>query len=347
MVQIAQQAGVSLSTVSRVLNKSVRVAPAKRTAVLSAVQTLGYRPYVIAQELASGHSRAIGVLCEEISNPFQSRLLRGVELGLRGSGYYPLFASGEQPAEQAQALDMLLTHRAEALILIGSGIPDADVVAIANRVPTLAVARVVSGLEHRSARVQNREGAYKATRHLLELGHERIAHITGRPQHADALARREGYEQALADAGIARDPALVREGDFEEESGLRAAEALVQSRKRFTAIFAGNDQMAFGAGLALLRRGLRIPDDVSIVGFDDQPSAAYTWPPLTTVRQPAVEMGIAAAASLVNELSGRFFALPSFEAHLVLRESTGRATARAAAPAAGLMPRRSSRASSS
>jgi LacI family transcriptional regulator len=325
MQEIAQQAGVSLSTVSRVLSRTVRVAPAKRSAVLSAVETLGYRPYAIAQELASGHSRAVGVLCDEISNPFQGRLLKGVELGLRGSGYYPLFASGALPAEQAQALDMLLSHRAEALILIGGRIPDRDVVQIAERVPTLAVARLVRGLEHRSARVQNREGAYQATRHLLDLGHARVAHITGRPQHADALARRDGYEQALADAGIEPDPSLVREGDFEEESGLRAADALLQSARRFTAIFAGNDQMALGAGLALLRRGLRIPADVSIVGFDDQPSAAYTWPPLTTVRQPAVEMGMAAAVSLVNELKGGLFALPSFEARLVVRASTARA----------------------
>lgn len=327
MVEIAQRAGVSLSTVSRVLSKTVRVAPAKRTAVLSAVETLGYRPYVIAQELASGHSRAIGVLCEEISNPFQCRLLKGVDLGLRGSGYYPLFASGEQPAEQAQALDRLLAHRAEALILIGGRMPDEEVAEIAERVPTLAVARTVRGLEHRSARSQNREGAYKATRHLLDLGHSRIAHITGRPQHADSIARREGYEQAMADAGIAACDWLVREGDFEEESGLRAAEALLQSGTTFTAIFTANDQMAFGAGLALLRRGLRIPGEVSIVGFDDQPSAAYAWPPLTTVRQPAVEMGMAAATSLVNELQGGSFSLPCFETQLVLRSSTAPVTA--------------------
>jgi len=322
MVEIAQRAGVSLSTVSRVLSKTVRVAPAKRTAVLSAVATLDYRPHVIAQELASGHSRAIGVLCEEISNPFHCRLLKGVELGLRGSGYYPLFASGEQPAEQTRALDRLLAHRTEALILVGGTMPDDEVAEIAERVPTLAVARTVRGLEHRSARLQNREGAYQATRHLLDLGHRHIAHITGRPQHADSVARREGYEQAMSEVGVPERDWLVREGDFEEESGLRAAEALLRAEAKFTAIFTANDQMAFGAGLALLRRGLRVPGEVSIVGFDDQPSAAYAWPPLTTVRQPAVEMGMAAATSLLNELQGGSFALPSFETQLVVRSST-------------------------
>ena len=126
----------------------------------------------------------------------------------------------------------------------------------------------------------------------------------------------------MSEAGVPERDWIVREGDFEEESGLRATEALLRAEAKFTAIFTANDQMAFGAGLALLRRGLRIPGEVSIVGFDDQPSAAYAWPPLTTVRQPAVEMGMAAATSLLNELRGGSFALPCFETQLVVRSST-------------------------
>jgi LacI family transcriptional regulator len=171
-------------------------------------------------------------------------------------------------------------------------------------------------------RVENHEGAYKATRHLRDLGHTRIAHITGLPWHGDAIARRAGYEKALVDTGMAVDPALVVEGDFEEQSGLAGTEQLLKAGVRFTAIFAGNDQIAFGAGLALLRHGLRVPRDVSIIGFDDQPSAAYTWPPLTTIRQPAVEMGIATARALLDELRGRSFVQPTFHTDLVLRAST-------------------------
>jgi LacI family transcriptional regulator len=323
MLQIARRAGVSLSTVSRVLSNTVPVTADKRTAVLSAVETLGYRPHLIAQELASGHSRAIGVLCEGMANAFQSLILRGVELGLLGSGYYPTFVSRAQPAEQTEALAMLLAHRAEALVMIGCRMPDEDVLRIAARVPFLAVARSIPGLEGRCLRVKNRDGAASAVRHLIGLGHRRIAHITGIPRHPDAIDRREGYVAALAAAGIPRSAALVREGEWDESSGQRCTEALLDAGTRFTAMFAGNDQMAFGAGLALLRRGLRVPQDVSIVGFDDLPSTAYTWPPLTTVRQPALEMGTAAAKAVVAELRGERLVLPTVDATLVLRDSTG------------------------
>jgi LacI family transcriptional regulator len=322
MRDIALQAGVSLSTVSRVLNNAVPVAPEKRTAVLTAVQNLHYRPNVLAQELARGRSQAVGVLPQGISNPFFGRLLKGVERGLSGSGYYPLFASGEQPVEELQALDLLLSHRIDALILMGGHIADEDLVGLARRLPIVAVGRTVRGLEHRCLRVENREGAYKATRHLLDLGHTRIAHITGLIRNGDSIARLEGYEKALADAGIPRDPDLVVEGDFEEQSALVGTQRLLDAGVRFTAVFASNDQMASGAGLALLRRGLRVPQDVSLVGFDDHPSAAYTWPPLTTVRQPTVEMGVAAARALLQELQGQGFVLPTFGTDLVLRSST-------------------------
>jgi LacI family transcriptional regulator len=319
---IAEHAGVSVATVSRVLNNTVPVARSKRAAVLKAVELLGYRPNVVAQELARGHTQAIGILPHGISNPFYSRLLKGVEQGLRGSAYYPLFASGEERAEQASALDLLLAHRVEALIIMGGHIPDDELLSVARRLPIVTIGRAIRGLEQRCLRVENHEGAYKATRHLRDLGHTRIAHITGLPWHGDAVARLEGYQRALRDTGIDVDPGLIVEGDFEEQSGLAATEKLLKARVPFTAIFAGNDQMAYGAGLALFRRDLRVPRDVSIVGFDDQPSAAYTWPPLTTIRQPAVEMGIAMARALLDELRGRGFVPPTFHTDLILRAST-------------------------
>jgi LacI family transcriptional regulator len=319
---IAVQAGVSPSTVSRVLNKTAPVTAAKRAAVLDAVEALGYRPNVLAQELARGYSRAFGVLPQGISNPFYGRLLKGVEQGLRGSGYYPIFASGEQPSEESQALDLLLSHRVDALIVVGGHLPDEDLASLAARLPLLAAARTIRGLEHRCVQVDNRGGGYKATHHLLDLGHRRIAHVMGHPWHVDSIARREGYEAALAEFGITPDPRLIVEGDFEEQSGFVAAEKLLASGAGFTAIFAGNDQMACGAGLALYRRAYRVPRQVSIVGFDDQPCAAYTWPALTTVRQPTVEMGMAAARALLDQLRGRGFVLPTFSTDLVLRDST-------------------------
>jgi len=324
---VALRAGVSPSTVSRVLNKTAQVAASKQAAVMKAVQLLGYRPSVVAQELARGRSRAFGVLPEGISSPFYGRLMKGVEQGLRGSGYYPIFASGEQPSEESQAIELFLAHRVDALILMGGQLPDDHVVRLADRIPLVAIGRSLRGLEHRCLRVENRAGGYKATRHLIDLGHVRIAHFTGSPWHRDAIARRQGYEAALADAGIPFDPRLVVEGDFEEQSGFTAVERLMAAGVRFTAAFTGNDQMACGAGLALLRHGLRVPQDVSIVGFDDQPHAAYTWPPLTTLRQPTVDMGMAAVRALLEELRGHGFVLPTFNTDLVLRDSTGPALA--------------------
>lgn len=325
---VAQHAGVSPSTVSRVLNKTAQVAQQKQTAVLRAVQLLGYRPNVVAQELARGRSRAFGVLPQGISSPFYGRLMKGVEQGLRGSGYYPIFASGEQPAEEAQAIELFLSHRVDAMILMGGQLPDEDVVRLADRMPLIAIGRSLRGLEQRCVRVENRSGGYKATRHLIDLGHTRIAHLTGLPWHADAIARKQGYEAALADAGIPFDPALVVEGDFEERSGYTGIETLMSGGLRFSAVFTGNDQMACGAGLALLRHGLRVPQDVSVIGFDDQPHAAYTWPALTTMRQPAVEMGMASARALLEELRGHGFVLPTFNTELVLRDSTAPAPSR-------------------
>jgi LacI family transcriptional regulator len=323
ILDIAERAGVSVSTVSRVLNKTVPVARAKREAVLGAVEVLGYRPNVVAQELARGRSLAVGVLPQGIWNPFYSRLLKGVEQGLRGTAFHPMYASGEQPVEEAQAFDMLLANRVEAIILMGGQIADEKLVLLSQRLPIVAIGRNVAGLEHRCVRVENAEGGYNATRHLIDLGHRRIVHITGLRWHADAVARRQGYERALTEAGLAIDPSLVVEGDWEEQSGLTAVERLLAGKTRFTAIFCGNDQIAFGAALGLFRAGLQVGRDVSIVGFDDQPSAAFSCPPLTTMRQPAVEMGMAAARAIVEELRGRGFVPPVFRTELVLRASTG------------------------
>jgi len=319
---IADKAGVSASTVSRVLTGTTPVAPSKRAAVLAAVKTLNYRPNIVAQGLARGHSRAIGVLTEQISNSFYSQILGGIEHGVRGTGYYPVFASGNGPEGSAWALDLFLSYPVDGIVIVGGRMPDEELASVARQIPLVAIGRSIRGLEDRCLHVANIEGAYSATRFLIELGHRRIAHITGPLSHPDSLDRRAGYERALADEGISIDPRLVVEGDFEEESGARAAEELLRRRVRFTAIFAGNDQMACGAGLALFRRNLRVPRDVSLVGFDDEPTAAYTWPPLSTVRQPTTEMGCTAIRALVENLEGRPFTVPRVRTELVIREST-------------------------
>lgn len=319
---IARKAGVSPSTVSRVLNGNTPVAEDKRRRVLAAVNSLEYRPSALAQSLARGRSGAVGVLTQDIASPFYGEILKGIEQGLGGSGYHPMFASGNWRGEdERDALELLRSRQVDALIVMGGQLADEHLRRVAERTPLVVVGRLVAGLEPQCLRVNDRQGAYRATQYLIELGHRRIAHITGHLGHHDSAERRAGYLEALADAGIPSDPQLLVEGDFSEKSGLLATDELLRRSARITAIFAANDQIAYGARLALFRRGIRVPDDVSLVGFDDQPGSAYTTPPLTTIRQPTLEMGRAAAHAVCSLLDGPPLTLPTFATTLIMRES--------------------------
>ena len=173
----------------------------------------------------------------------------------------------------------------------------------------------------------NHEGARQAAQHLIELGHRRIAFIGGDPAHPDAVERLQGYRSAVEAAGLRFDPALVLEGNFTEHSGLLAVERLLDSRTRFSAIFAANDQMAFGAALGLHRRGRRVPDDVSLVGFDDLAGSLYMVPSLTTVHNPIQEIGQLAARAMLGLLAGERAAVEVPAPRLIVRESTRAAAA--------------------
>lgn len=325
LAEVARAAGVSASTVSRILNGTANVSATKREAVERIMLQLNYRPNVLARGLASGRTMSIGVLTQDISSPFYGEALRGIEQGLSGSGYHPLFTSGHwHEQEETEAIDILLARKVDALIILGGVTPDERLREVASRVPLVALGRTLPDLASQCVRVDNREGAYLATQHLIELGHRCIAHLAGVPSHRDAQDRLEGYKAALADARIEFDPELVMEGDFMEHSGYLATTRLVDGRKMFSAIFAANDQMAYGARLALYRKGLRVPEDVSIIGFDDLPSSMYTSPPLTTVRQPTFDMGAAAARCVLGMLSGEPPYLPPLGVQLILRETTAR-----------------------
>jgi LacI family transcriptional regulator len=332
---IAHLAKVSQSTVSRVLNGSARVAPERRAAVLAAVQQLRYKPNVVARGLARGRSSTFGVLTLDQASPFYGQIVTGIERGLRGTGYHALIASVSGSQDAGQALDLLLASRVDTLIIVGEPVRDDRLVRIAHEIPVAAVGPSMRGIEDRCLHADNQAGAHAATWHLLSSGHTRIAYIGGRTGHRHTIDRLEGYRRALAEAGRTVDPSLLLDGAFDEDSGLRATEKLLASGTKFSAIFAANDPMAYGALLALHRRGLRVPQDVSVVGFDDQPHSAHTTPPLTTVRQPLLDMGAAAARLLIGALAGEPWRVPTFKTELVVREST--------APAAGSAARAPSR----
>ncbi len=325
---VAQAAGVSPSTVSRILNGTATVSPEKREAIDAAIRALGFRPNPIARGLAGGRTLSVGVLTQAINSPFYGEALRGIEDRLELAGYIPIFVSGHwQESEEHKGLAALMSRRVDGLIVLAGRLSNEALASYAQQVPMVVVGRALRTERIFSIDLDNRTGGLLATQHLIERGHRRIAFIAGIPLHQDALDREAGYRDALARAGIAFDPALVLEGDFTEAGGLAAVDRLLQSGVAFSAIFAANDQMAIGAGLGLYRRQLRVPDDVALVGFDDLTLGQYAVPPLTTVRQSIYEIGCEAAAAMLAMLQGTVPVVDLPPPELVVRESTRCATA--------------------
>ncbi|MBN9389251.1 MAG: LacI family DNA-binding transcriptional regulator [Chloroflexi bacterium] len=319
---IASEAGVSASTVSRVLNNSMPVDPAKRDAVMKAIQTLNYKPNLAAQELGRGRTMTIGILMPLSVSIFYNTIINGIEQRLEQTPYRSLVAASNfNPQEEHKLLDLLVARKVDGIISLWSQLDENYLLEIAKETPFISIGRVLPGIEKHSLVVSNMLGAYQATRYLIERGHTRIAHITGALSVPDGVQRLEGYKKALKEAGLEVDPQLIVEGDFDEQAGLFGVGVLFARGARFTALFAGNDMMAMGARLGFYRHGMRVPDDVSLVGFDDQPGAAYTIPPLTTVRQPLVEMGRMAGQAILDLIEDQEPDLPQFNTELLIRES--------------------------
>jgi LacI family transcriptional regulator len=320
---VAERAGVSPSTVSRILNGTAVVSDAKRKAVDRAIAKLGFVPNPVARGLAGGRTFSIGVVTQAIDSPFYGKALRGIEEALGGAGYSPLFMSGHWRAEEeARCIDMLRLRRVDGLIVLTGRLSNAALRAVARALPVVVTGRSLKAPNLVSLDFDNHEGARLATAHLIDLGHRRIAFITGDPEHPDAIERQKGYASALQAAGLRVDPQLVVAGNFNEQSGLEAVDLLMARRARFSAILAANDQMAFGALLGLSRRGRRVPDDVSLVGFDDVAGASYIVPTLTTVHNPIHEIGQLAAQAMLGLLGGERPSLEVPAPRLVVREST-------------------------
>ena len=329
ILDIAQRANVSPSTVSRVLRDSAGVSADKHTAVINAVAELNYRPNVFAQSLASGQSMTIGVLTQNFGTPFYDGILAGILLGLEHTNYSALFVDGRwQVAVEQRAIQTLLDRRVDGLIMIGGQIPEDVLKSIAAKTPLIVVARRLRTMPDHCIYIDNEQGAYQATRHLIDMGHRDIAHIAATMPYQDTvndiLDRRYGYSRALQEVGFADAAELIVEGNLQRQSGVLAVETLLMRKRPFSAIFAANDQMAFGARLALFRKGIRVPEDVSLIGFDDESAAAFMIPPLTTVQQPAYELGQAAAAAILNWINGEPAEMPIFQANLIIRESVRR-----------------------
>ena len=321
---IAREAAVSPATVSRVISGNAKVSPGKRSRVEAAVERLEYRPNPFTRNLFEGTSNTVGVLVPHFENEFYGQIVTGVEAVLRAQGLHMTCALGHYQAAQEQAaLDRFLSQWVDGLLLIAPRIEDAALLELAEQgVPTVLVTRSLPELAAHSVRLDNVQGGYLATKHLLELGHRHIAHITGLPAIHDARERLEGYHLALREGGVTPIPQLVVEEGSDEEAGARALHRLIKL-KPFTAIFAANDRLAVGALQALQKVGKKVPEEVSLVGFDDRSVARFMTPALTTVRYPLREIGERAACHLTDLINGRASSELLFvEPQLVVRAST-------------------------
>lgn len=325
LAEVAAAAGVSAMTVSRALNDQPGVSRKTRDAVVKLASEMGYETNRIAQKLSSGHSRVIGVLADHLDNPFVSSLVTGVVRAAAAAGnevlIYSLFDHQKRPPAKVLRLLQQFTDGVVALLPYEFGFVQP---LTEGRYPVVTIDNPSEHSELPSVAADSYGGARLAMRHLAELGHKRIAFLSGAEQLDSARQRRRAYDDAVSVLGLVRDPALVLPGDYTLESGRAAAERMLKLKKPPTAVFAGNDMSAFGLMAVLQERGWKIPEDISVVGFDDLPTASHVHPALTTVRQPIEELGRAAVNTLLAMIAG----LPAATAkvtlatELVVRQST-------------------------
>jgi len=303
IVDVAEHAGVSIKTVSRVLNREAGVHDDTRELVLRSVEQLNYRPKLSARSLAGGRSYLIGLLYYDPSAAFIAGVQRGATLACRESGYHLVVESmgTDAPDIDEQVDRMLAALRPDGMILTPPLCDDPRVLAAVNATGTPCVL-ISPGAGQSMARVMMDDvAAAEELGHLLiGLGHERIGFIEGAADQVASARRREGFERALTSHGLTLDDALIYRGDFTFASGVEAAHAMLGARRPPSAVFASNDDMALGVLAAAQRLGVEVPQDLSIVGFDDSPAASLVWPALTTVRQPVGEMATAAVEMLIR-----------------------------------------------
>jgi len=305
-MEIAQEAGVSTQTVSRVLNNRPDVAPATRQRVQEVIARHGYQPSAIARGLVSRRTHTLGLITADFSDFFFTQVIAGAEAEARSHGYYFMLGSTERNPQDEPEYIRLLTERYVDGILFARPSTEPDnrylLALLKDKVPVVTTAYHVPGVNLTVVDIDNVDGARKATACLLGSGHSQIAMITGPTSWKSVNDRSLGYIEAIQAAGLRYNSALVVEGDWSYASGYRAMRELLGRKVPFTALFAQNDQMAIGAMRALREAGRRLPAEVAIVGYDDIPAAEYADPPLTTMRQPMREVGALATRLLIQTI---------------------------------------------
>jgi LacI family transcriptional regulator len=299
---IAREAGVSITTVSRVLNNRPDVSEATKKKVQNIISVLGYSPSSIARGLVLQRTYTIGLAIPDISNPFFPQVAKGVQSRAKELGYSViLFDTNNDVNEEKEAMELLKRKQVEGMIVSLSMDNVEELLSLKQEgFPVVQIDRVIPDCHIPSVTVDNVASAYGATEHLIDLGHRRVCHITGSFAFQTTRDRLRGYQLALQESNIDLTYADILEGDYTIESGYRHMQSILANRQDVTAIFAANDLMALGCYQAAFEYGVRIPQDISIIGHDDIELSQVVNPPLTTMSQPKYELGRAAAENLIT-----------------------------------------------
>jgi LacI family transcriptional regulator len=306
ITDVSRRAGVSRSTVSRVVAGNGYVSETNRKAIEEAIVELGYRPNTLAQALRSNRSNVIGAVFVDVGTPYFANMTYGVQRAIRSAGKALMVSSGyADQDEEARAVIDLIDRSCDGIILYLERPMRADVAELLRRsgIPVVSIGHKPGPVSRGQVMLDNFGGARAAMRHLLEFGHRNIVHLSGQADYGDTIARRDGMVAALAEFGMDMSDLQIVGGEFHQNFGYSATLDLLDQQRVFTAIFAGDDDIAAGVLLALRERGVRVPEDVSVIGFDDAFHARHMWPPLTTVRQPMDTIGEAAARLLLELLA--------------------------------------------
>lgn len=324
---IARIADVSFSTVSRALQNSPLISRHTAERIQRIARESGYRASAVARGLVTQKTKTIGVVVTTIADPFVSEVVSGIEECCNDHGYSVFLAnSNADPEREQKVVQSFSERRVDGIIVMSSRVGALYVPLLSDmNVPIVLVNNQHPGEFVHSVLIENVKASFDATNHLVQLGHKRISYIGDRFGHQSDTERFAGYRSALERAGLPFSPELVAHGDGKCEEGIKAVQSLLQLDEPPTAIFCYNDMTALGALHCLHTSGLRVPEDISVVGFDDLFFASYTQPPLTTVRQPRRRMGVLAMDSLRNLLTGKVSEQSiKVPAELIVRKSTAR-----------------------
>ena len=322
---VANLAGVHPSTVSRVINDNSRISEKTKNKVLLIIKKLGYTPNAIARGVKTKRTQTLGMLIPDITNPFFAELARGVEDAANKNNFNVILCNTDDKLKKERTyLEILRGKRVDGLILGTAHIRDKSILELEKKkFPYILVSRNIEGLDKNCVIVDDVAGGIMVTEYLTKLGHRRIAHITGPLKTRSALNRLKGYKLALKKYEIEYRDELVGEGDFRIKGGYQVMKRFLKLAEPPTAIFAANDLLALGAIQVILKKKYHIPEDFCIIGFDDIRLASFVYPPLTTVRQPMLEMGALAVKMLLKIIEEEEFNQKKeiLEPKLIIRES--------------------------